>query len=93
MNKLQRLLLGIMLTIDALLVLFPPFVFMPGYRSFPGRPAGNHWFLSAAGTIDFAMLAYEILVVPVVGALLVALARSVPDEKIAISSGLRYRFN
>jgi len=64
MNKLQRLLLGIMLTIDALLLLFPPHWYMARYAS-PGRPAGNYWFLSA-GRIDFAMLAYEILVVSVV---------------------------
>jgi hypothetical protein len=87
MNAAQRAILKVVLAIEALLILRPPFRFGVGANA---RDLGHHWFFyGTVHNVDIATLAYEVLIVSVFGALLVALTGRVSDERFAIMSGFR----
>jgi hypothetical protein len=84
MNAAQRFILKVLLAIEALLILRPPFETRVGWRTFD---LGYHWlpFLIFNGRpvrIDFAILAGQVVVVTVVGLTAVVLAKGIPDERI-----------
>jgi hypothetical protein len=87
MNAAQRTTLKVVLLIDALLILYPPF---EGWHPRFGHTSiGWHWLLfaifnghSSVG-IDFAKLAAEIVVVSLCGLTAGLLARGVPDDRTA----------
>jgi hypothetical protein len=82
MNTAQRLVLKIMLAIDALLILFPPFQLGGGWHI---RYLGHHWLLYAAfnnARVDFGTLAAEITIVSIVGLTVFIFANGIPDERV-----------
>jgi hypothetical protein len=82
MNRAQRLALKIILVIDALLILFPPFEDNRGHRYFD---LGFHWlpygFLTGSSPA-FGRLASEIVIVSVVGFTAFVLMHSVSDDSL-----------
>lgn len=84
MNRAQRLTLLMVLAIDALLILFPPF-------EVGGRlNLGHHWLLfqppgynPAVAGVNVTALAAKILIASVVGFTVFVLAREVSDERIS----------
>jgi len=98
MNRLQRAALILMLAIDGLLCLFPPFANYRAQNASGYFPLGHHWHFSSVSdfnsrsyieyySIDFGRLALEIAVVTLIGGTAVVLFRSFPDERVG--AGLR----
>jgi hypothetical protein len=82
MNRAQRLTLKVVLAIDVLLSLFPPFESHRGWRTFDqGYHLLPYWLLEWGVSIDFGRLAAEIAIVAVIGFTVFILGRDIPDER------------
>jgi hypothetical protein len=84
MNRAQRATLFVVLAIDALLILFPPFEAQGGYGRIFNR--GHHWLLyplldGRGATVNVVGLAAEVTIVSIIGFTVFVLAKGVPDER------------
>jgi hypothetical protein len=82
MNRAQRLILKIILGLDVLLLVFPPFEINRGFRYWD---LGYHWlpfWWFGPGQINFGRLASEIGIVSIVGFTVYVLARDVTDNRL-----------
>ena len=79
MNRAQRAILLTVISIDVLLILFPPFEHA---RVVGSMRLGHHWIGSTDKTVQVALgsLALEILIVSMVALPALLFARTVPDE-------------
>jgi hypothetical protein len=89
MKLAQRITSKVVLAIDALLILFPPFESRTRWRSFD---LGYHWLTFAllggrGAGVNFGALAAEIVILSVIGFTVFVLAQGNPDERTATVTG------
>lgn len=83
MNLAQRMMLMVVLAIDVLLVLFPPFERRAGWRT---SHLGYHWLpfaVFSGARVNFGALAAEIMIVSVIGFTAFFAMRGNPGEHAA----------